>query len=474
MRPAFLLSACREYLYTDSIMVEIDRGGKLVAKQHDFTEGNIIKQLFIFSGPIILTNLLQISYQFIDSLWVGNLIGANALGAVSIASTVLFTVLSFVIGLNNAALTILSQQKGRGSDSGLRRYLNAFVVLMSGMSLILGIAGFLWSEWILRLLGTPDVMLPMAAAYLKINFIGMLFLFGYNFIGTVLRSLGDSKTPLYFVLTAVLLNTVLDPLFIAGFEWGIEGAAYATILSQGVAFLTGAIFTVRRKLVPFSMPHLPAKKEVRDILKLGIPAGLQMSVISAGIVAIMSVVASFGPAVVAGYGAAQRLDSIIMLPAQALGTAVNSMAGQNIGAGKWDRVHQITLYGFIYNLAIMLFFALGIVVFAEFGIGLFIDDPAAASFGADYLKMVAFFYPFLGINFILNGTVRAAGAMLQVLILNIISFWVLRYPITYVFAEMYGESGIALGIGTSFVISSVFAFLYYRYGNWRNIKAISD
>src|SRR5690606_37919459 len=130
----FLLSACREYLYTDSGIAETDRGGKSVAKEHDLTEGNIIKQLFIFSGPIILTNLLQISYQFIDSLWVGNLIGANALGAVSIASTVLFTVLSFVIGLNNAALTILSQQKGRGSKSGLRRYLNAFVVLMSAMS----------------------------------------------------------------------------------------------------------------------------------------------------------------------------------------------------------------------------------------------------------------------------------------------------------------------------------------------------
>lgn len=433
-----------------------------------------MKQLFIFSGPIILANLLQISYQFIDSLWVGNLIGADALGAVSMSSTVLFTVLSFVIGLNNAALTILSQQKGRGSISGLRSYLNAFVVLLSAMSIVLGIAGFIWSEAILQLIGTPEVMLPMAAAYLKINFFGMLFLFGYNFIGTVLRSVGDSKTPLYFVLTAVILNTALDPLFIYTFGWGIEGAAYATILSQGVAFLTGAVYTVQRKLVPFSRPHVPAKREVLDILKLGIPAGLQMSVISAGVMAIMSVVASFGPAVVAGYGAAQRLDSLIMLPAQALGTAVNSMAGQNIGAGKWERVHQITFYGFIYNLLVMLALALLIVLFADYGIRLFLEEGEAAEYGAEYLKMIAFFYPFLGINFILNGTVRAAGAMFQVLILNIISFWVLRYPVSYLFAEIFGEQGIALGIGVSFVISSVIAFLYYRYGKWREIKAISE
>lgn len=467
MSPFFLLPRYNEARFGQ---LEV----KKLAKQFDFTEGNILRMLVVFSGPIILTNLLQISYQFIDSLWIGNLVGAYGLGAVSISSTVLFTVLSFVIGLNNAALTILSQQKGRGSEEGLKRYLNAFVVLMTGMSLALGIIGFLWSEQILRLLGTPEEMMAMAAVYLKINFVGMLFLFGYNFIGTVLRSVGDSKTPLYFVLTAVLLNAVLDPLFIGTFGWGIEGAAYATILSQGLAFVTGAAFTVRRKIVPFSFPHLPAKAVVKDILKLGIPAGLQMSVISAGVVAIMSVVASFGPGVVAGYGAALRLDSLIMLPAQALGTAINSMAGQNIGAGKWERVHKITLYGFWYNLGVMLLIALLIVAFAEQCIRLFIEEPGAVAFGTAYLTMIAFFYPFLGINFVLNGTVRAAGAMFQVLVLNIISFWVLRYPATYLFAELFGEDGIALGMGISFFISSICAFLYYRFGKWNQIQAISQ
>ncbi len=156
-----------------------------MAKQHDFTEGNIFRQLFLFSAPIIITNLLQVSYQFIDSLWVGNLIGADALGAVALSGTVIFTVLSFVIGVNNAALTILSQQKGKGSEAGLRRYLNAFVILLTGMSIVLGVAGFLLAEPILLLLGTPESMVDMAVSYLRINFIGILFLFGYNFIGTV-------------------------------------------------------------------------------------------------------------------------------------------------------------------------------------------------------------------------------------------------------------------------------------------------
>lgn len=342
------------------------------------------------------------------------------------------------------------------------------------MSIVLGVAGFMLAEPLLLLLGTPDTMLAMAVSYLRINFIGILFLFGYNFIGTVFRSIGDSKTPLYFVLAAVILNTVLDPLFIYVFGWGVKGAAYATILSQGIAFASGAIYSVRKKIVPFSKPHIPARKEVIDILKLGIPSGLQMSVISAGVMAIMSVVASFGPAVVAGYGAAQRLDSLIMLPAQALGTAVNSMAGQNIGAGRWDRVHRITLYAFIYNLIVMFAIGILIVLFADYGIRLFITEPEAADFGTNYLKVIALFYPFLGINFVLNGAVRAAGAMFQVLVLNIISFWILRYPITYILSGIMGEKGIALGMGVSFVISSIAAFLYYRYGKWQKGKVFGE
>lgn len=441
-----------------------------MAKQYDFTEGNIFKQLLVFSAPIILTNLLQISYQFIDSLWIGNLIGAEALGAVAISGTIVFTVLSFIIGLNNAALTILSQQTGKGSKDGVQRYLNAFVVMLTGMSVVLGMIGYFSTEFILRLISTPEDMIPMAASYLKINFIGMVFLFGYNFIGTIYRSIGDAKTPLYFVLSAVILNTILDPIFIYVFDWGVSGAAYATIISQGVAFGIGLYFSLTRKLVPFTKPTLPSKQEVATILKLGIPAGLQMSVISAGVMAIMSVVASFGSPVVAGYGASQRLDSLIMLPAQALSVAVNSMAGQNIGANKWERVSKITLYGFIYNFTIMTVLAFVMFLFADVGIRMFIQEPDAVEFGTKYLKTIAFFYPFLGINFVLNGTVRAAGAMFQVLVLNIISFWILRYPLTFILAHFYGEKGIALGIGLSFVISSLLAFLYYRFGKWKGIK----
>ncbi|MHA6250588.1 MATE family efflux transporter [Oceanobacillus sp. CAU 1775] len=436
-------------------------------KQYDFTEGNILKQLVFFSGPILLTNLLQVSYQFIDSLWVGNLLGANALGAVGISGTILFTVLAFIIGLNNAALTILSQQKGKDSGEGLKRYLNAFVVLMTTIALFLGIVGYFFAEQLLGLLGTPEVMLQDAKTYLQINFLGILFLFGYNFISTVMRALGDSKTPLKFVTVAVLANIILDPLFISVFDWGIAGAGYATVVSQGIAFIYGYIYLRRHRLAPFSIPKLPSWQEIRLILHLGIPSGLQMAVISAGSAAIMSVVAMFGGGVVAGFSAAQRLDSLIMLPAQAFSIAITSMAGQNIGIKNWDRVEKIAKYGVLYNFGIMVVIGIFVIIFAEYGIKLFIRDEEAVAFGKQYLTIIALCFPFLGINFILNGIVRAAGAMYQVLILNLISFWILRYPLTALFANLYGEIGIALGMGGSFIISSIVAILYYRYGKFR-------
>ncbi|OLS36425.1 MATE family efflux transporter [Alkalihalophilus pseudofirmus] len=439
-------------------------------KQIDFTEGSIRKKMILFSWPIFFANMLQASYQFVDSLWVGNLLGTNALGAISISATVVFTILSFIIGVNGATLTVLSQRKGANDEKGLKESLNAFVFVLGSLALILGAIGFLFSGSILRAMGTPDAILPYAESYLKINFIGILFLFGYNFIGTVLRALGDSKTPIRFVMLAVILNAILDPLFISVFNLGIDGAAYATIIAQGTAFIYGLLYSILRAGVPFSIPTLPERKYFVVLFKMGLPAGLSMMAISAGILAIMTVVTGFGEDVVAGFGAAQRLDSIIMLPALTLGSAVNSMAGQNIGARMWERVREVAKEAIKLILAVTLLISTIMFLFAEYFVSLFIQDPATVAFGAMYVQTIAFFYPFLGINFVLNGIVRASGAMVQVLVLNIISFWVLRFPLTYIFAEWLGERGIAVGMGMSFVVSSIIAASYYFLGNWRKIS----
>ncbi|MBN6187891.1 MATE family efflux transporter [Aneurinibacillus sp. BA2021] len=444
----------------------------MASRNMDFTEGNIMRQMIAFSLPIFLTNVLQTSYQFIDSLWVGNLLGSDALASVSVSATVVFTMLSFIIGMNGATLTILAQRKGARDEQGLKESLNAFVVVFALLSVGIGMLGYFLSPYILTLIQTPPAIHALATQYLQVNFIGIVFLFGYNFIGTVLRALGDSRTPIRFVFMAVLLNTVLDPLFIAYFDMGVVGAAVATIISQGFSFVYALIYTKKTGKIPFIRPHMPSRAYALPIFKLGIPAGLQMMVISGGMMAIMSVVNTFGEDVVAGFGASQRMDSLIMLPIVTLGSAINSMAGQNIGAGKWDRVSDITRSGIVLIVSVSLAIAILVYFLAAQLLNLFVDNPRSIAFGTTYLATVCFFYPFLGINFVLNGVIRGAGGMIQILVLNFISFWVLRYPLTALFSGWLGEVGIAYGMGASFIISAVFASAYYRFGGWRGIRVL--
>ncbi|WCN37374.1 MATE family efflux transporter [Aneurinibacillus uraniidurans] len=446
----------------------------MAVRRFDFTEGNILCQMVAYSLPIFLTNVLQASYQFVDSLWVGNLLGSNALASVSVSGTIIFTILSFIIGMNGATLTILAQRKGAGDERGLQESLNAFVVVFALLAISLGLIGYVLSPYILTWIGTPDTIHKLATEYLQVNALGIVFLFGYNFIGTVLRALGDSRTPIRFVLAAVILNTVLDPLFIAGFHMGVVGAAAATILSQGLSFVYALIYTKRTGKIPFTKPHRPDKQYAATIFRLGIPAGLQMMLISGGMMAVISIVNSFGEDVVAGFGAAQRMDSLIMLPILTLGSAVTSMAGQNIGAGKWERVNGVTRSGIGLIMSISAIIAVVVYVFAPAMLGWFVENPAAIHFGAAYLRTVCLFYPFLGINFVLNGVIRGAGAMLAVLVLNFISFWVLRYPLSALFSRWLGESGIAYGMGVSFLLSAGFAVLYYRLGSWKRVRIVGS
>jgi len=437
------------------------------AVSHDFTVGPIPRKLFLFSLPILLTNLLQATMQLVNGLWVGNLLGNEAFASVTVATMVLAVVLAFVLGLNNATLTIFAQLRGAGDDDGIHSYLGAFTILLVTLSTVVGIAGYRSTEWLLVLLNTPPSIMDAATSYLRINFVGTLFLVGYNFIGTMLRAFGDSRTPLYFVLLATVLAAVLGPLFIAGLGMGVAGAAWAMVLAQATAFLYSLVYLARRPGRYPLRPRLPGFSEFRTILELGIPSGIQMIVIYAGSAVILSLVNSYGDGVVAGFGAAQRLDSIILLPAVALGMAVNAMAAQNIGANQWPRVTQITRTGVMFNVAVMMAISAVLLIWAEPLIRLFIQDQASVAFGVSYLRTIATFYPFIGLNFIFNGVVRGSGAMFQVLALNIISLWVLRVPLAYGLANVRNEQGIALGIGISFLISSLFSFAYYRWGRWR-------
>lgn len=440
----------------------------------DFTRGPIPRTLFRFSLPILAANLLQASMQLVNGLWVGNLLGSGAFAAVTVATSVLMVVLAFVLGLNNATLTIFAQLRGSGDDQAIGRYLGAFALLLLALSALVGGSGYLLAGRLLALLDTPPEIFAAARTYLQVNFIGTAFLVGYNFIGTLLRGFGDSRTPLHFVLLATILAAALGPLLMAGLGLGIAGAGWAMVLAQAAAFLYGLLYLALRPGRWPLRPRRPQLAQLRTILALGVPSGVQMIVIYAGTAVIMSLVNSFGDGVVAGFGAAQRLDSLILLPAIALGVGVNAMAAQNIGAGHWPRVARISQAGVAFNVSIMAALAAVLLLAAEPLVRLFIDDPDSVAFGVAYLRTIAWFYPFIGLNFIFNGVVRGSGAMLQVLVLNIISLWILRVPLAWWLAGRLGEHGIALGIGISFLLSSLFSYGYYRWGGWRDKRLFGE
>lgn len=451
------------------------RGRTTYFVTNDFTRGSIPRTLYRFSLPILLANLLQASMQLINGLWVGNLLGSEAFAAVTVATTVLMVVLALILGLNNATLTIFAQLRGRNDERGIDIYLGAFLILLAGLSAVIGFVGYVLAERLLVLLDTPASILEQAMIYLRINFIGTFFLAGYNFVGTLLRAFGDSRTPMYFVLLATILAAVLGPVFIAVAGMDVAGAAWAMVLAQGMAFLYSIVYLARR---PERYPYRPRKPSLdsfRTILELGIPSGIQMVVIYAGSAVILSLVNAYGDSVVAGFGAAQRLDSIILLPAVALGMGANTMAAQNIGVGKWTRVARITRVGVMFNVCIMLAIAIVLMLAAGPLVRLFVGgDAASVAFGVSYVRTIALFYPFIGLNFIYNGVVRGSGAMFQVLVLNIISLWVLRVPLAYSLTTVLDERGIALGIGLSFLVSSLFSWGYYRWGGWRSKRLFRE
>lgn len=426
--------------------------------------------MYHFTLPILVTNFLQMLMPLVSSLWVGNLLGSAAFAAVTIGTTVMSVLLAFVIGMNNATLTIFAQLKGRGDRGAIRSHLNAFIVILLVLSLATGTAGYVFAEPLLVLLNAPEAVLDSAKEYLRINFIGILFLVGHNFIGTVLRAFGDSKTQLRFVLVATVVNAILAPILMAGLGMGVAGAAWAIVLGHAGAFLYSIAWVARNAADRSLDLRLPRLSQTKTILRLGIPSGAQMIVIYAGMTVILSIVNSFGESVVAGFGAAQRLDNIILLPGVGLGVSVNAMAAQNIGVQKWDRVALVTRAGLTYILSLMAATAVILFTFAEPLVRLFIQEPESVDFGASYLRTLAVFYPFIGLNFVLNGTVRGAGAMFQVLMLNFISLWVLRVPLTYLATSIYGDSGIALGMGVSFMISAAVSAVYYVWGGWRRME----
>jgi putative MATE family efflux protein len=434
----------------------------------DLTRGNETRAIIAFALPMLLGNVFQQLYSTVDGVVVGRFVGKEALAAVGASFPVMFFMISLVMGVTMGAGIMLSQFYGAGDRERLRRTKDTAIVFLSVASVAVTAAGLAVSGPILRLVRVPEAVFPLARSYLRIMFAGMVFTFGYNTVGAILRALGDSRRPLYFLIAATVSNVVLDLVFVLAFGWGITGAAWATVISQALSFALGARHVQRSELLRVRPRLLVFDRGLMaGMLRIGLPAGLQHSLVSLAFVALNRIVNPFGTAAMAGFAAASRLDSFAGMPAMNLSMAVSTFVGQNLGAGKPERVRRGFLAAMLVGIAISLALTTVTIFFKRPLIALFNTDGEVVRIGAEYLLTVSLVYPVFASMFITGGVLRGAGDTFVNMLISVLALWGVRIPVAAVLSSRLGTRGIWMGIPAEWVFAFSVTFLYYLTGRWK-------
>lgn len=439
---------------------------------HDFTTGSIPRHLIAFSWLLLAGNLLQAFYNVVDSIWVGHFVGANGLGAVSVSFPVIFALIALVVGLTMATTTLVAQFKGAGRHDMVRKVNGNSVLLLVYLGTLTTVVGLSVSGPLLRLINTPADIFPMAHQYLTVFLLGLPLMFIYNAVSAILRGLGDSRTPLRFLFYATVINVILDPVLIIGIgpipALGVGGAALATVIAQGVATVIGVRYLVRIGLLKVDSWRID-RELTRTTFRIGIPAGVQQSLVSLSIVAVSSLINRYGADVVAGFGAANRIEQFAFLPAMSVGLAVSALVGQNLGAGRDERVGQIVWWSSALSTGITFAVMLVVLALPEVLLRLFTSDPAVLQHGGEYLRIMAFSYIPMALMFTIGGVMRGAGDTAANMWITLGSLWLVRVPLAW-----YLSSGLGLGIRgvwwamlASPIAGSLLNYLYYRTGRWK-------
>jgi len=448
----------------------------------DLTIGSVGKNIFRFALPMLVGNLFQQLYTFVDQIIVGRFLGKEALASVGASFPVIFTLIALIIGIATGGTIVISQFFGARNFTKVKRAIDTIFIVMTAFAVVMTVVGISFAEPIFRLIKLPEELMPTATTYFTIYASGLVVFFGYNGVAAILRGMGDSITPLYFLILSTLLNIGLDLLFIVKLGWGIEGAAFATIIAQGVAFMVAVFYLNRNhELIRFNLKEFAFDWEIfKQTLRIGLPTGLQHTFVALGMMALMGIVNGFGTNVVAGYTAAGRLDSLAVIPSMVFAQALSTFVGQNIGAGKLERVKKGLNRTLLMSSATAVVISVLIILFKYPLMKLFTTDMEVVNIGGDYLTIVTSFYLLFTWMFAIGGVMRGAGDTVVPMFLTLISLWLIRIPAalllsrnTVVFAGLtfrgagMGEAGIWWAIPTGWAFGMILSFLYYRTGRWK-------
>jgi putative MATE family efflux protein len=427
-----------------------------------------------FALPMLAGNLLQTAYSFINAFWVGKFLGTAALAAVTVSMPVVFLTFALAGGLTLATNVLVAQYFGARDYPRVRRTVQTSGALIGVVSLLLLGMGLLFSAGVLRAINTPADILARAEGYLRIMLWSIPLSFGVFLIGSMLRGIGDSQTPVYFQAASVVLNAALDPLLMFGWlgfpRLGLNGTACATLIAQVFA-VVGLLLWVPRKrpLVAPDWRHLGVEWPTGLLLlRIGLPAMVQQSVVSVSMVVITSLVSGFGTVADAAFGAALRIDQIAFLPALTVGAATSTLAGQNIGARQFARVRWVYWWAMLLSGGISLVITGLAVGLPRIWLRAFLSDAEAISIGVGYLRIVGFTYVLYAAMFVSHGVINGAGHTTATTLISVITLWGVRLPLAAVLSEhLHAESGIWLGMLVSVGASMLLSQGYYFSGRWR-------
>lgn len=449
----------------------------------DLTQGPIGRTLLVFALPILAGNMLQSLNGSVNAVWVGRFLGEAALTATANANNILFLLIGAVFGVGMAATILVAQAMGARNVAQARRVIGTSATFFGGTSVLIALAGPPLSRSVLAWMGTPADALPLAEAYLRTLFLAIPLLYLFAFISAVLRGAGDTRTPFLFLLLVVLLDTALNPLLIFGWgpvpRMGIAGSAMATVVANAVSFVA-LLAWLRWRRHPLWIGRaewrlfLPDGTILRALVVKGLPMGVQMVMISTAMLTLMSLVNAQGLVTASAYGAALQLWTYVQMPAMAIGAACSSMAAQNVGARRWDRVDGVARSGTLFNFVLTGALIVPLVLLDRFALALFLPEGSASLEAARHLNHIAVgSFLFFGVTFVLSGVVRSTGAVVPPLIILGLALWGIRLPIAYGLQPWLGTDAIWWSFPASALCAMLMSMAYYRWGGWRQARMLS-
>ncbi len=445
-------------------------------RRKDLLKKPILKALLTLSIPIIIANFLQTAYQLTDLFWVGRY-SLEGVAAIALCFPVIFLFVSIGIGLTIAGSILVAQYKGKNDQKAVNRVVGQTIAMTLMVSLVLSVIGFFASELIISWMGAEPIVAKSAVEYLKISFVGNIFVFGYMASQALLRGVGEVRIPMFIIFGTVLLNLLVDPIFILGYgpikAYGVAGAAIATIITQTLAFIVITSLMVSGKYgVQLKLSRMkPDLRFLKKLFMLGLPSSIEMSAKSAGVFALSFIVASFGTVVTAAYGVGSQVYSFLMLPSLGLTMGTATLVGQNLGAKRKSEAVKVakksTALGFI---SLTILGALVFIFARQISMVFITDNPAAVSESVTFIRIMALTFGFLAGQQVLNGVFHGAGDMKSAMVIAIIILWVIQLPAAYLLS-MHTSLGSA-GIWTSYALTHILGFFisgtWFLKGRWKD------